>query len=287
MEIRQLRNFLAVANARSFLGAEESLFISRQAISKTINQLESELGITLFVRNQSGAMMTPAGIYFYSRAAALVASFDRITEEMHDISRSYRPKIRICMALGLHNLYADKLNEYSQQRKNEFELEIVSRLDVDCDTALSDRRADAVLSFSPQSNHTADTTQLMESPIVLLVPKGNPWAKLSPEDIMKLPRLLYTGGRERCLWVPDAPRPEDYCSSEFAHLFTLLQRGHGILPIPRAMIPDYVDFAAEIPAPPEMVTPGKTYFSTLYPSYYDSLTYNLLDAILDDVLMKV
>ena len=36
MEIKQLRTFLAVANARSFLGAAANLYISRQAVSKTI-----------------------------------------------------------------------------------------------------------------------------------------------------------------------------------------------------------------------------------------------------------
>ena len=39
MEIRQLRYFLAVANARSFLQAADSLYVSRQAVSKAITQL--------------------------------------------------------------------------------------------------------------------------------------------------------------------------------------------------------------------------------------------------------
>lgn len=82
MEIRQLRYFLAVANARSFLQAADSLYVSRQAVSKAITQLEDELNVSLFVRTQNGAMMTPAGIYFYPRATALTADFDRLKGEM-------------------------------------------------------------------------------------------------------------------------------------------------------------------------------------------------------------
>ena len=42
MELRQLKYFLAVADARSFVAAADTLFISRQAISKSVAQLEQE-----------------------------------------------------------------------------------------------------------------------------------------------------------------------------------------------------------------------------------------------------
>ena len=43
MELRQIRYFLAVADARSFVAAAEKQFVSRQAISKSVAQLEEEL----------------------------------------------------------------------------------------------------------------------------------------------------------------------------------------------------------------------------------------------------
>ena len=67
MEIKQLRAFLAVANAKSFLAAAETMYITRQAVSKTVTQLEEELGVKLFVRGQSGAELTPAGRIFTRR----------------------------------------------------------------------------------------------------------------------------------------------------------------------------------------------------------------------------
>ena len=44
MELRQLKYFLEVADARSFVGAANNLFVSRQAVSKAVGQLEGELG---------------------------------------------------------------------------------------------------------------------------------------------------------------------------------------------------------------------------------------------------
>ena len=49
MEIRQLKYFLAVADQRSFVNAANVLFISRQAVSKAIAQLETELNVELFM----------------------------------------------------------------------------------------------------------------------------------------------------------------------------------------------------------------------------------------------
>ena len=43
MEIKQLRTFLKVADAKSFLKAAEELYVTRQALTKTIDQLEKEL----------------------------------------------------------------------------------------------------------------------------------------------------------------------------------------------------------------------------------------------------
>ena len=48
MELRQLKYFLAVADARSFVSAAGELFVSRQAVSKAVGQLEAELGVELF-----------------------------------------------------------------------------------------------------------------------------------------------------------------------------------------------------------------------------------------------
>ena len=60
MELRQLKYFLAVADARSFVSAASGLFVSRQAVSKAVGQLEAELGVELFVRDSNGAFLTPA-----------------------------------------------------------------------------------------------------------------------------------------------------------------------------------------------------------------------------------
>ena len=61
MELRQLRLFLAVAEARNFTRAAERVYLSQPALSHRIHQLEEELGVVLFERTPRGATLTPAG----------------------------------------------------------------------------------------------------------------------------------------------------------------------------------------------------------------------------------
>ena len=61
MEYKQLEFFLAVCEQSSFRRAAETCFVSQQAISKSLANLEQELGVQLFVRSSDGVTLTEAG----------------------------------------------------------------------------------------------------------------------------------------------------------------------------------------------------------------------------------
>ena len=64
MEYKQLEFFLAVCEQKSFSRAAEVCYVSQQAISKSLANLEQELGVQLFVRNSGGVALTEAGRLF-------------------------------------------------------------------------------------------------------------------------------------------------------------------------------------------------------------------------------
>lgn len=283
MDIKQLRTFIAVADARSFFKAADDMYISRQAISKTIMQLEAELGVELFVRSQKGAMMTPTGIYFYPRAAMLVAEFDKLKEETIDIQRSYRPKLNICMSIGIYSFFAEALAEYGKEHSYEMELVWRGCLDADCASMLSDHKADAVLSFSPQNDNIAQTAVLAESSIVFIASDRLEIPARTKNGPL-LPLLLYTGGHQKPLWWRKSPGPQDIVSSDLGHLFSLLSMGEGVMPIPNIAIPTYLRDIRILPAPDAPLC--RIYYANLYPDRYNAVTFNLLEEIHEEVFSR-
>ena len=61
VNLNSLKIFLVVANSSSFLEASNKLYISQPAISKSINKLEEDLGVSLFYRANKGVTLTSDG----------------------------------------------------------------------------------------------------------------------------------------------------------------------------------------------------------------------------------
>jgi DNA-binding transcriptional LysR family regulator len=82
-ELRHLRGFLAVAEERSFSAAARRLHISQQALSRSVQQLERELGTSLFDRTTRPLEVTPAGEAMLAAAQRSIAAAD----EAFDVAR--------------------------------------------------------------------------------------------------------------------------------------------------------------------------------------------------------
>lgn len=77
IEMRHLRAFRAIAAAGSVSGAAERLHISQPALSRTLAQLEADVGVELISRSTHHLRLTDAGHRFDTEAARAIVAFDR------------------------------------------------------------------------------------------------------------------------------------------------------------------------------------------------------------------
>jgi LysR family transcriptional regulator, nitrogen assimilation regulatory protein len=84
MNSRQLRFFLKVAELGSVRRAADALYIAQPALSRQIQQLEDELGVTLFHRSDKGVSLTDAGRLLRDRATPLAHQLERVQQEVRD-----------------------------------------------------------------------------------------------------------------------------------------------------------------------------------------------------------
>lgn len=87
MDTEQARTFLTIAAHGSFIAAAGQLHLTQSTISARIQRLEAELNAQLFVRNRSGASLTPAGRRFLEYAKRLVFTAE---QARHDVGLSSR-----------------------------------------------------------------------------------------------------------------------------------------------------------------------------------------------------
>lgn len=76
MDIAQAKTFLEIVETGSFVAAAARLNVTQTAVSARVHALEETLGRRLFVRNKSGARLTPAGERFVRHATTLVQAWD-------------------------------------------------------------------------------------------------------------------------------------------------------------------------------------------------------------------
>ncbi|MDE0304255.1 MAG: LysR family transcriptional regulator [Albidovulum sp.] len=93
--IRMLNHFLAASRAGNIHRAAKELALTQSALSKSIRQLEEELGVALFERSSRGVRLTRFGEVLYERAARIETECNLIEREMAEMAQGRRGNLRI------------------------------------------------------------------------------------------------------------------------------------------------------------------------------------------------
>lgn len=80
MTILQLKYVIALANAKSMREAASRLYISQPALSSTIRELEEELNVQIFERNNKGVNITAEGLELLTYAKQAVSQYEVIED---------------------------------------------------------------------------------------------------------------------------------------------------------------------------------------------------------------
>ncbi|MBC7929190.1 MAG: LysR family transcriptional regulator [Rubrivivax sp.] len=101
MEIRQLKAFLAIAEARTFTAAAQRTNYTQAALSMQIKQLEKEVGVPLFIRMPRRVVMTEAGERLHERAHHILREHDAALAELAELAGAERGRLRVGSSSGM------------------------------------------------------------------------------------------------------------------------------------------------------------------------------------------
>ena len=282
MELRQLRYFLAVADHRSFVSAANKLYISRQAVSKAISQLEEELGVELFMRDTSGAFLSPAGIVFYDRVRGPVMELTQVQNDMQEYGAQYHQMIRIAFSVGTLCLFEQKLQEYMRVQNNVV-IEYRECGPRTCEELLKSREIDMAISISPFTDHQFYTGEVYRTSLGVLLEDGDSSEgldRLEVNDLHWVPVACLKDGQCDVLCQKNKLKPQ-YLGMDILRLIDLARSGRCSALLPRELVPDYITGVRYVPLE------GDPEWTVQY-AHLESLDKNpLLQMTLDELLQKV
>lgn len=205
LDTRLLRAFVAVAEELNFTRAAERLFVSQQALSSQVRQLEGRLGTQLFERTTRKVSLTAAGERLLPHAVATLRALDAGTGELEAALRARRATLRVGMAgTAMVPVVNESLRLFAERRPD-VELE-VSNAGLDRPAAgLREGSVDVAFVRPPFLDDGISMVALLTEERYAVLPRDHPLASrehVRPEDVVSEPWIWVEGGdpRAREFW---------------------------------------------------------------------------------------
>ncbi|MBX3607374.1 MAG: LysR family transcriptional regulator [Piscinibacter sp.] len=95
MDLRQLRYFLAVADAGQLTAAASRLGMQQPPLSQQIAALEQQVGLRLFTRHPKGVTLTEGGRTLAADARRLIEDFEALRSKLDAVARGHRGVLHV------------------------------------------------------------------------------------------------------------------------------------------------------------------------------------------------
>ena len=128
MTLNQIRNVVAIAERGSLRSAARALGVTQPAITRSIRELEHELGVTLFERKATGMALTSLGDTFVRRASGIQHEVERIRSEMAQLKGARTGTVSVGLSTASHIALLSRVIGPFERRYPEVKLRIVEGL---------------------------------------------------------------------------------------------------------------------------------------------------------------
>ena len=193
MELRHLRCFIAVAEELHFARAAERLHIDQSPLSRTIKELEEELGARLFVRTTRSTQLTRAGRLLLEHVPRIFTALEQARDSVRSASNGYHGQLRIALSDGitpsrLPALLAQCREEDPEVEVRLFEVPLAPQI-----KGLHDDLYDAGFSMADDVGDGIVATSAWEDELMVAVPARHPvlsFRQVPLEEVLHYPLVL-------------------------------------------------------------------------------------------------
>ena len=204
MELRQLRHFVALAEALNFHRAAEALHLSQPPLSVSIRKLEVELGAPLFERHPRGVVLTEAGRGALPYARDALNAADALAQVVRETATGARGRVRVGFVGTATYALIPAIVPLFRQRHPAIELSLKEFTSVEIVRALEAGDLDVGLIRTPALEVGGVALEpLYNEPLLLMVPRDHPLpdgVAVRLRDLRDEPFVFYDRNQVPNLW---------------------------------------------------------------------------------------
>lgn len=190
IETRHLRCFLAVADTLHFGRAAEQLHLAQPAVSRTVRQLEREVGTELLTRSTRSVSLTPAGAEYAERARAVLTQIGLAGETARNIAEGRSGVLRLGVTGAATYGYLPDLARVAAAAIPDVRLHVETEmLTPQQEQALVEDRLDLGVLRSPVGSPDVDHVVLRPERLVVALPESHPLAAGGPGTVVDVADL--------------------------------------------------------------------------------------------------
>ena len=175
--LRQLRVFLSVAEGRNFSRAGDGIGLTQPAVSRSIVELESQLGVRLLDRTTREVILTAAGHSLAARATRILEELDQTLLEISGLAAARAGKVRVASSPTLSANLMPACIAACAREAPDVRLMLLDRIQQDVLASVRNGEVDFGVVVEPPSSEDLHCEVILSDPFVLIVPGGHPLAK--------------------------------------------------------------------------------------------------------------
>lgn len=251
MELQQLRHFLATVKHGNMGKASEELHITQSGLSRSVLNLERQLGLTLLKRNPRGVEPTPFGLSLIPHAQAMLNKEQRAIRELESLKRLQTGSVSIGITLNYsHYFVPDLLSELMTDYPS-IEIEVRSGAYVDLVDSLRRAEIDCVFGLLAIGLEYDDlcVEELFTTRSIIVARKNHPFArkrKLTHQDLSEADWAMLSGeGFQRAFqnyfYVKGCPAPRQVFKTNSLALIKNIVAAQDLLTVlPKEIVSDEI-----------------------------------------------
>ncbi len=193
MELRHLRCFLAVAEELHFARAAVRLHIDQSPLSRTIKELEEELGAPLFVRTTRSTQLTRAGQVLLEHVPRIFAALDQARDSVKSAANGFHGQLRIALSDGITPSRLPALLAQCREADPEIEVRLFEVPLAQQIKGLHDHMYDAGFSMADEVGDGIVASPAWEDELMVAFPTRHPmlaYRRAPLEEVLRYPLVL-------------------------------------------------------------------------------------------------